>query len=65
MRMTRLLLLALAVGSSFSAVADFHPDSRHQDNDGDIIADIPTDPAKQVDPSTLIFAHTPIEDPTV
>ena len=47
------------------AAADFQLDSRYQDNDGDMIADIPTDPAKQVDPSTLIFAYTPVEDPAV
>jgi Cu/Ag efflux protein CusF len=33
--------------------------------DGDLIADIPTDPAKLVDPATLVFAYTPVEDPAV
>jgi phosphonate transport system substrate-binding protein len=50
---------------SIPAAADFQLDSRYQDNDGDMIADIPADPAKQVDPSTLIFAYTPVEDPAV
>ena len=40
-------------------------DERFCDADGDLIADIPTDPADQLDPSTLIFAYTPVEDPAV
>ncbi|MDZ7842646.1 MAG: phosphate/phosphite/phosphonate ABC transporter substrate-binding protein [Gammaproteobacteria bacterium] len=36
-----------------------------EDKDGDLVADIPTDPAKQIDPDTLIFAYTPVEDPAV
>ena len=40
-------------------------DSRYCDVDGDLIADIPTDPAQQIDPDTLIFAYTPVEDPAV
>jgi phosphonate transport system substrate-binding protein len=35
------------------------------DADGDLLADTPTDPAQQVDPDTLIFAYTPVEDPAV
>jgi phosphonate transport system substrate-binding protein len=40
-------------------------DERYCDADGDLIADVPTDPADQVDPDTLIFAYTPVEDPAV
>lgn len=40
-------------------------DDRYCDVDGDLIADVPTDPADQVDPDTLIFAYTPVEDPAV
>ncbi|MCC4246600.1 phosphate/phosphite/phosphonate ABC transporter substrate-binding protein [Stappia indica] len=47
------------------AQAEFKLDSRYTDADGDLIADIPTDPAQQIDPSTLIFAYTPVEDPAV
>jgi phosphonate transport system substrate-binding protein len=47
------------------AVAEFKLDSRYSDADGDLIADIPKDESKQVDPSTLIFAYTPVEDPAV
>ena len=40
-------------------------DKRFCDVDGDLIADIPTDPADLIDPDTLIFAYTPVEDPAV
>jgi len=40
-------------------------DSRFKDENGDLVADTPTDPSKQVDPSTLVFAYTPVEDPAV
>ncbi|MDA8870464.1 phosphate/phosphite/phosphonate ABC transporter substrate-binding protein [Rhizobiaceae bacterium] len=40
-------------------------DNRFCDVDGDLVADTPTDPAEQVDPDTLIFAYTPVEDPAV
>lgn len=54
--------LTLAAGP---ALAEFALDSRYQDADGDLIADIPTDEAQLVDPDTLIFAYTPVEDPAV
>ena len=40
-------------------------DARYCDVDGDLLADTPTDPADLVDPDTLIFAFTPVEDPAV
>jgi phosphonate transport system substrate-binding protein len=40
-------------------------DIRFCDVDGDMVADTPTDPSKQVDPDTLIFTYTPVEDPAV
>lgn len=54
--------LALVAGP---ALAEFKLDARYQDADGDMVADIPTDPAALVDPGTLIFAYTPVEDPAV
>ena len=59
--LTALAALAIAV----PAHAEFALDDRYVDNDGDLIADIPTDPADWVDPATLIFAYTPVEDPAV
>lgn len=40
-------------------------DKRFCDVDGDLLADAPTDPAQLVDPDTLVFAYTPVEDPAV
>jgi len=62
------LLYPLLVTSLFSvntAMAAFTLDSRYIDNDNDLIADIPTNKSKLIDPSTLIFAYTPVEDPAV
>jgi len=40
-------------------------DPRFKDTDGDLLADVPTDPKDWVDPATLVFAYTPVEDPAV
>ena len=40
-------------------------DERFCDRDGDLTADTPTDPSQQIDPDTLVFAYTPVEDPAV
>lgn len=40
-------------------------DTLYCDRDGDLVADVPTDLAKQKDPSTLVWAYTPVEDPAV
>jgi len=40
-------------------------DPLYCDRDGDLVADAPTDPADLVNPDTLIFAYTPVEDPAV
>ncbi len=68
------LLSTVAVLAAFtfgagSAMAQDCPrgdlDDRYCDVDGDLIADTPTDPSKLLDPDTLIFAYTPVEDPAV
>lgn len=61
-------LISAAVASAFafsamSAAADLS--SRYVDNDGDMVADIPSDESLLVDPDTLVFAYTPVEDPAV
>nr|WP_240473898.1 hypothetical protein [Salinivibrio socompensis] len=54
--MKKLLFMAgIALLAPLAAQA-FTLDARYQDKDGDLIADIPSDKAKQIDPSTLIFA---------
>jgi phosphonate transport system substrate-binding protein len=40
-------------------------DKRYCDRDGDLVADLPLDSADWVDPSTIIFSYTPVEDPAV
>jgi len=52
--------LSLATLASASAL-----DARYKDADGDMVADAPINPAEFIDPSTLIFAYTPVEDPAV
>ncbi len=42
-----------------------HLDVMFCDADGDLVADRPTDPSQWVDPDTLIFAYTPVEDPAI
>lgn len=63
----KLFAAALALSAAFilPAQAQFVLDSRFTDADGDLIADIPTDAADLVDPDTLIFTYTPVEDPAV
>src|SRR5262244_911805 len=40
-------------------------DKAYCDRNGDLVADAPSDPNQLVNPSTLIFAYTPVEDPAV
>lgn len=56
------LVGAFAVGLTAPATA---MDPRFKDENGDLVADTPTDPSQQVDPSTIVFAYTPVEDPAV
>ena len=71
MRTTTLLLASAAFALTFGSVASAQDcprgdlDERYCDVDGDMLADTPTDPAELVDPDTLVFAYTPVEDPAV
>ena len=40
-------------------------DKRYCDDNGDLVADTPKDAGKQLDPDTLVFSYTPVEDPSV
>lgn len=40
-------------------------DVRYCDEDGDLLADTPKDPSKWLDPDTLVFSYTAVEDPSV
>lgn len=58
-------MLAASMLAPTLAHAEFKLDPRFTDTNGDMVADVPSDPAKQLDPDTLIFAYTPVEDPAV
>lgn len=68
-----LLALLVCVGGLLSgnAMAQDNCPNRGQldtiycDANNDMVADVPTDPAKQRDPSTLVFAWSPTENPAV
>ncbi len=67
-----LLGLTLGMGSlvstAFVQAQECQPgslDARYCDRNGDLVADAPTDPKDWIDPDTLVFAYTPVEDPEV
>jgi len=58
----------VAAGAGFAAAQDCPRgdlDKAYCDRNGDLVADAPADPKQLVNPSTLIFAYTPVEDPAV
>lgn len=61
--------VAITLGGAGAAVAEDCPrgalDKAYCDRDGDLVADAPTDPKQLVNPPTLIFSYTPVEDPAV
>ncbi|MBB5047285.1 phosphonate transport system substrate-binding protein [Rhodopseudomonas rhenobacensis] len=57
--------LALAGVTALGTGGSHALDERYLDADGDLLADVPTDPSKLIDPDTLVFAYTPVEDPAV
>jgi len=60
-RWAQLLSCALLLAASNAQAMD----PRFTDGDGDMIADIPKDSKEWVNPDTLVFAYTPVEDPAV
>ncbi|RDD62466.1 phosphate/phosphite/phosphonate ABC transporter substrate-binding protein [Ferruginivarius sediminum] len=40
-------------------------DALYCDENGDLVADAPSDPEKLANPDTLVFAYTPVEDPAI
>jgi len=67
-RVIGLTAIAFAFGATPAAAKDCPRgdlDARYCDWDGDLIADTPADPADWLDPDTLVFAYTPVEDPAV
>lgn len=77
---TQVLRTRLTLTAAFAALAGFAApafaqegdcpqrgdlDAMYCDADGDLVADAPSDPAQLVDPGTLVFAYTPVEDPAI
>ncbi|CAM2829979.1 phosphate/phosphite/phosphonate ABC transporter substrate-binding protein [Vibrio rarus] len=60
----KLVKTAVVTALMFSAAVSAM-DSRYQDRSGNLVADVPLNQAEWADPSTLIFAYTPVEDPAV
>ena len=65
MRNTRLSLTAAALAALALAAPAYALDDRYKDANNDMVADPPADSKLQVDPPTLVFAYTPVEDPAV
>jgi phosphonate transport system substrate-binding protein len=57
--------IAVAAAMVTAALTAHAMDPRFKDANGDLVADAPTDPKQWIDPTTLIFAYTPVEDPAV
>ena len=58
-------LLATNVWSQAACKSRGELDVNYCDENGDMVADLPKDPKKWKDPSTLVWAYTPVEDPAV
>lgn len=58
-------LLATAAHAQDSCKNRGELDALYCDENGDLVADAPKDVKKQKDPSTIVFAYTPVEDPAV
>lgn len=61
MRLRALVVCLLAFAAAGAAAMD----PRFKDANGDLVADAPTEAKDWVDPPTLVFAYTPVEDPAV
>ena len=59
------LSLLFSTGAAAECENRGNLDTRYCDDNGDLVADPPTDPAQWLDPDTLIFSYTPVEDPSV
>lgn len=66
----KLIVLLIITGFTANAIAADHCyrgtlDKQYCDRNGDLLADLPLDPADWVNPDTLIFSYTPVEDPAI
>ena len=74
MKITRMAAMLAALAALMAAVpavaADAcanrgELDTMYCDANKDMVADVPTDPKKWKNPSTIVFTYTPVEDPAV
>jgi phosphonate transport system substrate-binding protein len=63
MRLFTATALVTAIAALTTASHAMEP--RFKDANGDLVADAPTNAAEFIDPATLVFAYTPVEDPAV
>ncbi|MEE8515329.1 MAG: phosphate/phosphite/phosphonate ABC transporter substrate-binding protein, partial [Alphaproteobacteria bacterium] len=67
--LTGVMVMVIAAWAASSASAACknrgNLDVRYCDENGDLVADTPKDSSKWLNPSTLIFSYTPVEDPSV
>ncbi len=62
------LLLVLGFTTSAMAMEDCYRgtlDKQYCDRDRNLVADLPLDPADWINPDTIIFSYTPVEDPAI
>src|SRR6186713_3587432 len=63
--------VALIIGTGLSGVSHAQEcqrgdlDKAYCDRDGDLVADTPSDAKQLLNPSTIVFAYTPVEDPAL
>jgi len=63
-----ILILSVILISGFTAAAETnHGDLAEGfvDYDGDLVADLPADESEWLNPDTIIFSYTPVEEPSV
>ena len=60
-----LAALALPVFAADACKNRGELDSMYCDDNADMVADVPADPKKWKNPSTIVFTYTPVEDPAV
>src|SRR6056297_4128568 len=62
------LVLSVLLFSGFVMAAEMdHGDLAEDfvDYDGDLVADLPADESEWINPDTIIFSYTPVEEPSV
>lgn len=62
-KQSKLVMLVAALLIGFGSAQILAPG--YLDEDGDFLADIPSDLAQLIDPDVLIFSYTPVEDPAL